>query len=193
MTRRRRRLVAVLAASGLALAAHGAWLPAKAALGQALLERAWLRTRGGEDAARPWPWADTWPVARLEVPASGESSIVLAGATGESLAWGPGHLAGSALPGAPGNSVVAGHRDTHFAFLRALAPGDALHVERRDGSVVAYRVLEGRVVHERDGAPLAESAGRRLTLVTCWPFDALRPGGPLRYVVTAEVERALPV
>jgi sortase A len=25
-----------------------------------------------------------------------------------------------------------------------------------------------------------------LTLVTCYPFDAINPGGPLRYVVVAE-------
>ena len=154
--------------------------------------RAWERAAKGASDPRPWPWADTWPVARLEVPARGDSAIVLAGATGESLAWGPGHLAGSAPPGAPGNSVVAGHRDTHFAFLRELAAGDALRVERRDGGVVVYRVVGARVVHERDTRSLAGSDDRRLTLITCWPFDALRPGGPLRYVVTAEAERSAP-
>ncbi len=32
---------------------------------------------------------------------------------------------------------------------------------------------------------LRDAGDTRLTLVTCYPFDALRPGGPLRYVVTA--------
>ena len=27
-----------------------------------------------------------------------------------------------------------------------------------------------------------------LTLVTCWPFDAVEPGGPLRYVVVATAD-----
>jgi sortase A len=26
-----------------------------------------------------------------------------------------------------------------------------------------------------------------MTLVTCYPFDAIDPGGPLRYAVTAEM------
>ncbi len=34
--------------------------------------------------------------------------------------------------------------------------------------------------------PSPETAERRLTLVTCYPFDAIVPGGPLRYLVFAE-------
>ena len=35
-------------------------------------------------------------------------------------------------------------------------------------------------------ARLAPDDGRPLlSLVTCYPFDAVAPGGPLRYVVTA--------
>ena len=34
---------------------------------------------------------------------------------------------------------------------------------------------------------MAQHGGEaRLTLITCYPFDALRAGGPLRYVVTAK-------
>ena len=39
------------------------------------------------------------------------------------MAFGPGHLSGTPLPGEAGNAVVSGHRDTHFAFLRGLREG----------------------------------------------------------------------
>lgn len=176
----------VLAAVGGLLLLQGTWIPAKAALAQVLLERAWARTRAGAPAPRPWPWADTTPLARLEVPARGVTRVVLAGATGRVLAFGPGHLAGSARPGTRGNSVLAGHRDTHFAFLRDLAPGDRITVERADGGRMDYTVVRGAVVHERDPGPLAPTGPTRLTLITCFPFDTPVPGGPLRWVVTAE-------
>ena len=52
----------------------------------------------------------------------------LAGVSGRTLAFGPGHVDGTPLPGDPGNSVLSGHRDTHFAFLRELRSGDILLV-----------------------------------------------------------------
>jgi len=183
----RRVACGVLAgALGAAILAWGLWIPAKAALAQILLERAWAQVQEGAPAARPWPWADTTPVARLSVPARGASAIVLEGATGRTLAFAPGHLAGSARPGAPGHSVVAGHRDTHFAFLRELVVGDVVRVERPDGEQRRYSVVELAVVHERDPSVLAPTDGDALTLLTCFPFHSPRPGGPLRYVAHAE-------
>jgi sortase A len=188
MKREVRGLAGIVAAVvGLALLAQGLWIPAKAVAAQILLERAWERTRGGEGDARPWPWADHQPVARIRVPRLGVSAIVLEGATGGSLAFGPGHLAGSAPPGAPGNAVVAGHRDTHFAFLRDLRRGDALLVEPPAGPTRRYEVTDAAVVSERDTWLLADTATAMLTLVTCFPFDAAVPGGPERYVVRAEL------
>jgi sortase A len=171
----------------LALAAwhggHAAWIEAKAQLAQVLIRQAWSRTSAG--AARPWPWADTYPMARLVVPGRGVDTFVLAGASGRTLAFGPGHLDGTPQPGEPGNAVISGHRDTHFAFLRRLAAGDLIVVERRDGRRIPYAVEATRVVEKHDLSITADAGDTRLTLVTCYPFDALRPGGPLRYVVVA--------
>lgn len=178
-------LVAALVGGGLVV--HAAWIPLKAELAQALLERAWVRAEEGVDRPVPWPWADTWPVARLRL-AGGEPLVVLAGASGRTLAFGPGHLDGSARPGEGGNVVIAGHRDTHFRALRELEPGDRLELRAPDGTVRLYRVARAAVVHHTDATALAPTAAPRLTLVTCWPFDALHPGGPLRYVVVAEGE-----
>jgi len=180
----------VLAAAGSGAVAQAAWIPAKAVLAQVLIERAWTRAAAGAADARPWPWADTEPVARLSAPAQGERVMVLSGFGGHTFAFGPGHLPGSALPGEPGNCVLAGHRDTHFAFLEELEIGDLLTVERPDGARQDYRVTGAEVVDETEtGAldPLETGRGAKaLTLVTCYPFDAVVPGGPLRYVVRAE-------
>jgi sortase A len=80
---------------------------------------------------------------------------------------------------------VSGHRDTHFSVLRELIPGDAIEVERRDGAVIRYTVASLDVVDARVATIRAVYEPSALALVTCWPFDALTPGGPLRYVVTA--------
>jgi sortase A len=170
---------------GASQVASGAWIHAKAVLAQRLLEHAWQRTLDGEERVRPWPWADTWPVARLTIPRLDTTSIVLSGATGRTLAFGPGHTQGSALPGEPGNSIVSGHRDTHFAVLRELRRGDELLVERPDGEVVRYAVEGLEVVDERGAGVSAVGDERALVLVTCWPFEALRPEGPERFVATA--------
>jgi sortase A len=186
-----RRAAVRLLGAGLLLAVaawhggHAAWIEAKAQLAQVLIRQAWGRTSAGAGDARPWPWADTHPVARLMVPDRGVDTFVLAGASGRSLAFGPGHLDGTAQPGEPGNAVVSGHRDTHFAFLRRLVAGDEIVVELQDGRRMRYVVDATRVVDKHDVSITADAGDTRLTLVTCYPFDALRPGGPLRYVVVA--------
>jgi len=178
---------AALVALGLWQVAEAGWIHAKARLAQHLLEQAWARSAHGEPQARPWPWSDTWPLARLRAPRLGVDLIVLAGASGRTLAFGPGHHDGTARPGAAtGNAVVSGHRDTHFRFLEALAPGDELLIERADGGRRAYRVTGATVVDYRQARLPAQTARPRLTLVTCYPFDAVVPGGPLRYLVVAE-------
>jgi len=185
-------------AAGFVLLGLGSWqlgaagyIHVKAWLAQMLLSQAWADTLAGNapsDAGalrRPWPWADTGPVARLRVPDLGVDEIVLAGASGRTLAFGPGHLEQTAAPGAAGHSVVSGHRDTHFAFLANLAPAMKLEVQRPDGGWRRYQVQGSAVIDSRS-ARLSLDVGRpALTLVTCWPFDAVEAGGPLRYAVTA--------
>jgi sortase A len=169
-------------AGGLGLSAG--WIHAKAALAQVLLERAWAHSDHGRRLQRPWPWADIAPLARLSVPRLQRTLIVLNGDNGEALAFGPGWTPGSARPGTPGLSVISAHRDTQFSFLKALRPGDRLHLDGPAGGG-DYRVEGSRIVDSRlHGLPAADSMDG-LWLVTCYPFDAIAPGGPLRYVVQA--------
>lgn len=170
---------------GLWQAASGLYIHAKAMVAQHLLDQAWARTRAGAAQAKPWPWADTWPVARLTATGLRGWVYVLADASGRSLAFGPGHVAGTAAPGDAGNSVIAGHRDTHFRFLQVLAADDRVTLETADGESRRYRIVDKRIVDTRRAQALQTSDEPMLTLVTCYPFDAVVPGGPLRYVVTA--------
>ena len=168
---------------------EGSWIYAKARLAQGLLQRAWTRTLAGETQAKPWPWADTWPVARLTVPRLGIDQIVLEGAYGRTLAFGPGHVESSRPLGESGAIILTGHRDTHFAFVRRLETGDALMLETAAGRSLRYRVTDTRVVDSRLASAGIDVRSPVLTLVTCYPFDAIAPGGPLRYVVTADLLR----
>jgi sortase A len=173
--------ILALACLGLALSQLGAaaWTPVKAELAQRLIARAWARP----GPSRPWPWADTWPVARLQFPDRQVDLYVLAGDGGHPLAFGPGHLTGSAPLGAAGLSVIGGHRDTHFAFLRHVRPGERIALVDQAGRTRHYRVQSTRLADTRHG-PL-RAAGDGLILVTCFPFDGVLPGGPLRYLVIA--------
>jgi sortase A len=114
--------------------------------------------------------------------------IVLNGSYGRTLAFGPGYVEASAYPGSPGTTILTGHRDTHFAFLKEVQPGERLRLQTRDGSIQHYRVIHRRIVNSRTGAILLDGERRSLVLVTCYPFDTPIPGGPLRYVVTADEE-----
>jgi sortase A len=173
-----------LFALGLWQVGGGLWIQAKAVVAQRLLADAWARTLAGEARVKPWDWADTWPVAKLSAPARGQEMYVLAGATGRTLAFGPGLVDGTAPPNAGGVTVISGHRDTHFAFLRDIAIGEELVLQDARGGERRYRVTAARVSDAGEIRVPAERDG--LVLVTCWPFDAVVPGGRERYLVAAE-------
>jgi sortase A len=168
----------------IALAAHAAWMPAKAALAQHLLATSWSAARADGQPHRPWPWADTHPVARLHMPRLGVSQVVLAGDAGRMLAFGPGWAEASAAPGSDrGTTIISGHRDSHFGWLSDLRAGDTVELESAHGPR-RYTVASTRVVDSRTHGLGTDADG--LVLVTCYPFDALAPGGPLRYVVSLD-------
>ena len=183
----RRLILAAILGLGVWQMGEGLWIPAKAWLAQRLITDAWVEAIAAGRPVPPWPWADTTPVARLVVPALGVDQIVLAHATGPTLAFGPGHLDGSADPGAAGLSVISGHRDTSFRFLADVAPGTALRIQRADGAWVDYVIREIHVVDGRTWRlPVVGNGPPQLALTTCYPFDAVTPGGPLRLVALAE-------
>ncbi|MHC2020179.1 class GN sortase [Methylobacterium sp. CM6247] len=178
-----RVLATLLILAGLGVLVGAAWIPAKAALAQVLLERAFARSLAEGRPVRPWPSADTEPVARLTV--AEQSFVALRGGSGQALAFGPGHLDGTPEAGEPGTAIFAAHRDTQFAVLAAVKPGDVVSVTRRDGRTIRFRISGSRVVSWDASGIDPAAPGRNIALVTCWPLDGLVQG-PLRLVVEAE-------
>jgi sortase A len=166
---------------------QGAYIPAKAWVAQEMMQRAWQKAEHGSETPAPWPWADTWPVAKLSARGGDVELIILEGGSSRTLAFGPGHLSISVLPGGAGNSVIAGHRDTHFQFLQYLQQGESIQVELANGRHHLYEVVDIDVVDSRRGSIILDTDSPMLSLVTCYPFNAMQAGGPMRYVVTAKM------
>jgi sortase A len=182
--------IAVLAIYGAILIGDGLYIKAKAELSQVLLRRAFAAELRGENA-KPWPWADFTTEAEVSAPRLGKHAIVLSGASGEALAFGPAWLANTPQPGDEGTSVIAAHRDTHFRWLKDVRPGDEIEVTRRDGKILTFKAAEGRVVPWDQSGIDPTAQGRHLVLATCWPFGATEPGS-LRYIVEADLVDAMP-
>lgn len=181
-----RGMVILLVAIGCWQLGHAGYMLAKAQLAQHLLNQAWSETQKGGMAAKPWPWADTYPLIKLHIPASEESMIVLAGASGRNLAFAPAHVSGSAMPGGIGVSVIGGHRDTHFSLLENVDLHDELIIEYPNGQQVLYKVTQASVVDSRLSRVALDADRPMLALVACFPFNGVSAGGPLRFIVMAE-------
>lgn len=163
----------------------GVWVMAKAVLAQYLIADAWQLTISEQQPQLPWPWADTWPVARLQWAEQNIDLYVLEGANGSSLAFGPGHLQQTSLPGdaSGAGSIISGHRDTHFKFLSKIKTGHRVRLQGQDGRWHEYKITGNRVDNIKQQRLVAD---QDLQLLTCYPFNAIQAGGDLRYVVSAQ-------
>ena len=153
-------------------------------MAQRLIEHAWGTSLQSGDNTKPWPWADTWPIAELLLPQQDHKLYVLNGIHGSALAFGPGHMQGTPLPGEEGVSVIAAHRDTHFSSLRNIALGDSIVLSTLNG-VYRFEVETINIVDSSKASLHIDEPGKKLKLITCYPFDSLQVGGDLRYVVSA--------
>jgi sortase A len=175
--------ILALVVAGLSFLGAGLWIPAKAMLAQHLLQRAWQQSLVTGKIVKAWPWADTWPVGRLQCHRLGVDLIVLEGESGEVLAFGPGHLRQSSAPGEEGHCMLAGHRDTSFAFLGDLKAGDILSLEGKGGK--DFFIIRTTAIVRAEDLYLDRERAGSLTLITCFPFKAVLPGTPERFIVTA--------
>ncbi len=176
-------LIMGLCISGVVMSwGNAGWIYAKAVLAQYLITQTWAAQQAGDTHAKPWPWADTWPVATLQY--GNQQWFVLNGGDGSTLAFGPGLLPQS-KPFNEGTVLIAGHRDTHFAFLKNVIQGDTLQLQNRQGRDFRYRIVSTQVIDSSQTDLQINTETNQLILLTCYPFDAVNPNGPLRYVVTA--------
>lgn len=128
------------------------WIVAKAQIASGLINSAWVSAQTHpKQKFRPWPWADTWPVGELVWTAgSGKKNkrfIVLSNAQGESLAFGPTLHAQSSATSVADWWVIAGHRDTHFRFLKDVNIGDRLAWREPDGAQFDFVVYKTEIVN----------------------------------------------
>ena len=122
-------------------------------------------------------------IALLSIPRIELSAAVLHGSDAKTLRRGPGHLENTALPGEPGNMVIAGHRDSFFRPLRNIRLGDDIYVDTPEERF-HYQVASLDVVNPRDVSVLAPTNDATLTLITCYPFWVLGQA-PDRFIVRA--------
>jgi len=127
-------------------------------------------------------------LGRLDIPRLGMSVAVLQGTGSRTLRLGAGHIEGTPLPGQPGNSGIAGHRDTFFRALQNIRKADEIQLQTATG-VLHYEVDWVRVVSPDDISVLAPSTDSALTLVTCYPFYFLGSASD-RFIVHARLIRA---
>ena len=124
-------------------------------------------------------------VAKLKIPRLDAELYVVEGDGYKELRRGPGHLAGTALPGEDGNCVIAGHRDTHFRVLKDIQVGDDIILQTSTGQYL-YRVKRTHIVSPDNTSALAPTPTAELNLITCYPFYYVG-SAPKRFIVEAQL------
>lgn len=165
---------------GLAICLAGLRTAFQADAGQSDARQQWLAQREARQLQQ---------VIRLSVPARGVERYVLEGASGSNLALGPARVAYTGNLGA-GNCVIAGHRDTHFRFLKDIRQGERIVVER-GGIRANYRVRSIVITTPNDVRWMDDTAKPVLTLITCYPFTYVG-NAPKRYVIRADLVEGEP-
>jgi sortase A len=112
--------------------------------------------------------AEGHAVAIIDIPALHVHQVVVEGTSAADLISGPGLMPGSALPGTPGNTVIAGRRYLYgspFRGIGSLVAGDKVQVVSGYGSFT-YDVIGTHKVEPGEPDPVAPTSGNQLTLVT---------------------------
>ena len=155
----------------------------KAQVAQILLNHAWQQSLKNGEGTKPWPSFDGRPIFKLEIAKHQISQIVLDGTSGQSLAFGPAFHQESFLPSSNKITAISSHRDSHGEYIKNLEIGDILKLQDLDKNWHTYKIEEFLIVNVKDAVTINKR--NRLLLITCYPFDALLSGTPLRYIVSA--------
>lgn len=174
----------ILLIVGLALLGHGSYMQAKAWLAQRLIEQAWqVALTTPDQQIRPWFYADSYVTAQLNWPSQKQTLTILAGASGRNLAFAPSHFLPSGELGSDSGVLIAGHNDTHFAFLQKVEVGEQFSLQTQNGVIEQYQVRGIDVIHQSQHDFLKQAG---LYLLTCYPFNSLASGTELRLLVSAD-------
>ena len=157
----------------------------KARVSQILLQYAWHKTiKTGEDQ-RPWKSFDGSPILRLMIPNYEVDQIILRGTSGQSLAFGPAFHEESLLPGNGGTTVLSSHRDSHGIYIKKLQIGDIIKLQDRYKQWHTYHVNDFSIINVSKYSISTLNTEDNLLIITCYPFNTIRSGTSLRYIVRA--------
>ena len=155
----------------------------KATVAQVLLDHAWNKSLKENKPYKPWSSFDGSPILKLEIPRYNISQIVLEGTSGQALAFGPAFHQESFLPSSNKITAISSHRDSHGEYIKNLEIGDILKLQDLDNNWHTYKIEEFLIVNVKEAVTINKR--NRLLLITCYPFEALLSGTPLRYIVSA--------
>jgi sortase A len=112
----------------------------------------------------------------IEIPKIGVTKSIFEGVTLTTLDHGPGHWPGTAMPGQPGNAVIAGHRVSHdkpFRNIDQLEPGDDVIFNTAAGRFV-YKVTSTEIVYPDAVWIVDQTADATATLFACHPVGSTK-------------------
>jgi sortase A len=179
-------LVVLLLTGGGYFSYQGLKIEIKAKVAQVLLQRAWHQTLKTGQNYRPWPSFDGVPIMRLVIPQHNINQIVLKGTSGQALAFGPAFHEESFLPQEKKITIISSHRDSHGIFIKKLQLGEEIKIQDADNHWHTYTIDSVFVINVQKEKIAMDRNENRLLLITCYPFDAIRSGTPLRYIVSAK-------
>jgi len=182
-------LVVLLLTGGGYFSYQGLKIEIKAKVAQVLLQRAWHQTLKTGQNYRPWPSFDGVPIMRLAIPQHNINQIVLKGTSGQALAFGPAFHEESFLPQEKKITIISSHRDSHGIFIKKLQLGEEIKIQDADNHWHTYTIDNFFVINVQKEKIATDKNEDRLLLITCYPFDAIRSGTSLRYIVSAKKYR----
>jgi sortase A len=157
----------------------------KARVAQTLLQHAWHKTIKTGENQRPWKSFDGVPVLRLMIPRHEVDQIVLSGTSGQALAFGTAFHEESNLPGKGKTTVLSSHRDSHGVYIKHLIKGDKIKLQDRFQKWHSYTIEDFGILNVETDSISAANDKEALLIITCYPFNGITSGTPLRYVVSA--------
>lgn len=198
--------------------AQGGYLLIKANFAQYLLNKAWQQQialsgdlESGDQKSninvKPWPWADIYPIAKLNFERFNIDQIVLNNDSGQALAFGPGlnRIDAKNISNINNESlnvvIISAHNDTHFSFLSELKLNDSVTLTLKSGRSQTVKVSNITIIdtkteqlvlsnvdenvegEQNDYNDQNKPLMKELILVTCYPFVSIGGETTLRYVV----------
>ena len=136
---------------------------------------------------KPWPWADTYPIAELSFERLDKNIVVLNGGDPTTLAFSAGAITPFNQTHTNKPFIVAGHNDSHFAFLEDIVMKDVISMRDQQGKSQLYQVENIDIIDASSGQFPVLPNDSSLILITCYPFNNIGNNRDERYIITAKL------